>query len=107
MINGILTAPVFEGVPPEAVRTGGRKGSAEWQAVADVLRARPGEWAHIAEGTNGGIAGSIKNGVLVAFRPRGDFEAVQRRDSDDSTRWDVWARYVGTAEESTTAGTPA
>jgi hypothetical protein len=63
------------------------------QAIADELRARPGEWALVLHAdTNAHAwqkASNIKRGIIAAFRPFGAFEATTRNGVD------VWARYVG------------
>jgi hypothetical protein len=71
-----------------------RAGSYEYSEVASKLEADPGNWYRVAEGrTNPGLAGSIKSGGIVAFRPEGAFEAVARRDEGEG--FTIWARYVG------------
>jgi hypothetical protein len=66
------------------------------QAIADELRARPGEWALVLQAdTNVHAwqkASNIKRGILAAFRPFGAFEATTRNGLD------VWARYVDGAK---------
>lgn len=80
----------WEAPPAERVRP---RRIAEWDAVADDLRARPSEWALIATGAqHTGTAGQINAGRIVCFAPAGSFEA-QRQLVDDEIR--VYARYVG------------
>jgi hypothetical protein len=70
----------------------------KYQAAADALRGRPGEWALIAEGITTGSAGSLTNGIRTGkpsvFRPAGAFEA-RCVGSAGSTSARVYARYVG------------
>lgn len=69
----------------------------KFQAVADAMRERPGEWALIVEGkapgTAGGLVWRIKNGV-GPFGPARSFEAkcVGPAGGQSSK---VYARYVG------------
>lgn len=82
--------------PPTPHRRGPSK---EYQAIAEALRARPGEWAiihdHAAEGSSRNVAVRIKNGTCRAFRPAGAFDAVSRRVEG---RFRVYARYTGGAQ---------
>lgn len=64
------------------------------QDIADALRKRPGEWAHIGTG-NPSRATNIKTATLRAFAPAGSFEAVARNLVDG--KGDIYARYVGVA----------
>lgn len=88
--------------PPATRRKGGYPqglSKSRWADVADDLRARPGEWALIAEtavATNSGLATQIRMGQMVCFSPAGDFDAETRRK--DGVR-KVWAVYVGDDED--------
>jgi hypothetical protein len=75
--------------------------AAKWRPVADQLRARPGQWAVIAEGAirdQNQLLGYIRSGS-GPFAPRGSFEASQRTDPDTVSlhgrTGKVYARYVG------------
>lgn len=64
-----------------------------WQRIADGLRQAPREWRRITGHNAATVATTnIARGVLVAFRPAGEFEAV-RRDGQ------LYARYLGTLAE--------
>lgn len=70
--------------------------SAEWEAIAQELRTRPGQWAMIARDKTTETATRIKNGTLVSFRPAGSFEArTVGRKNASAQRCDIYARYVG------------
>lgn len=75
--------------PPKTTRNRTR---GKYTAIAEALRAKPGEWAFIGR-MNNGIASAIRKGQLVGFG-EGDFEATTR-DTDPSGKADVYARYVG------------
>lgn len=96
-----MTAVIRWEKPPPSRRLGGYpvgQGKSRWAAVAEELRAHPGEWALIAEsplGVNGGLATQIRMGHMVCWSPAGDFDAETRRA--DGVR-KVWACYVGDAE---------
>jgi hypothetical protein len=69
----------------------------KYQAAADALRERPGEWALLAEGkapgTAGGMVWRIKNGV-GPFAPARSFEAKCVGPAGGSSS-KVYARFVG------------
>ncbi|MGW0899742.1 hypothetical protein ACWD0G_22640 [Streptomyces goshikiensis] len=71
--------------------------SADADNAARALRARPGDWALVAErpaiGPASNLAYRIRTGKLAAFRPAGAFEAHSRSTGDHGAG--VWARYVG------------
>jgi hypothetical protein len=79
---------------------GRRAQSEEWEAIAQELRSRPGQWAIVARGRSAETATRIKNGTLAAFRPAGTFEArtTGRKNASDQ-RCDIYARYVGDGRE--------
>lgn len=84
--------------PPASRR--GRTPSAEWQSIADQLRRRPGKWALVKSGINGGFASHIKAGRIVAFAPAGSFEATWRQSAGPTADkafpgGDLYVRYVG------------
>lgn len=78
---------------------------ADLSAIANQLRARPGEWAHI--GTRAS-AGSARQGAYQvrgrneAFAPAGAFEAASRTVDGEHR---IYARYVG-ATYATATETP-
>lgn len=73
----------------------------KWGAVADALRARPGQWALIlllpaADGKRNSTASSLSTIVRKGqggFAPAGGFEAAQRTAPGGEVG--VFARYVG------------
>lgn len=83
--------------PPSEHGNAKPKPPAKFQAAADAMRARPGEWALIAEGkapgTAGGMVWRIKNGV-GPFAPPRTFEAKCVGPAGGSSS-KVYARYVG------------
>jgi hypothetical protein len=84
--------------PPPHGNTLKPKPASKYQAVADALRARPGEWALIAENLPSGSAGALSNGIRIGrpsvFRPAGEFES-RCVGSAGSTSAKVYARFVG------------
>lgn len=83
--------------PPERHGNAAPAKPLKYQAAADQLRAKPGEWAVLAEGKTpssaGGLAARIRRGV-GAFAPAGSFEARQIGPASGSVS-KVYARYVG------------
>ncbi|MGW7435673.1 hypothetical protein [Streptomyces sp. NPDC054849] len=67
-------------------------------AIADQLRTRPGQWAHIdSKGTRASAASTaylVNNGRLGAYAPAGTFEAKSRTVDGE---YRVYARYIGTS----------
>lgn len=68
----------------------------DWTAIAERLRANPGEWgllSNVAKAT----AVQIRAGKYADFRPPEDWEATTRRIPDEPTRNRVtmYLRYVG------------
>jgi hypothetical protein len=66
-----------------------------YDRVAEVLRANPGRWALIYDGSlkgRQGAAHQIRQGALRAFTPAGDFDATTRWQGD---RLRIYARYLG------------
>lgn len=92
----------WETPPPPARGKGGRAGGrSRYTAIADELRARPGEWGVVEEKelpprVNSGLATRICMGHMRCFGPPGDFQAVVRR-KDGISR--VFARYLGNGDE--------
>lgn len=84
--------------PPVGPNPGGRPARRCWDAAAEELRSRYGEWAVLYDGPAdrfAGLASEIRAGVLPCFRPAGDFDAVTRQHSGHRT---VYARYLGDGE---------
>lgn len=81
----------WEEPPPvgQGVRT-------SYEDVARKLRARPGQWAIVAQydksRTAAGVANNIRKGISRHFRPEGHYEAVGRTVGGEHR---VYARYVG------------
>lgn len=71
-----------------------RTSSTVWTPIADALRARPGQWAMVAEDATPGTANNISSGGIKAFRD-GDFEASARSIEGRPGRAKIYARYVG------------
>lgn len=80
--------------PPPAKR-GAVTSSSRFDALAEELRAQPGRWAVIYDGTTksfSGMAHHIRQGAIRCFAPAGDFDATYRASADGVR---VYARYVG------------
>lgn len=73
----------------------------KYQEAADAMRARPGDWALIAEGkcqgTAGGLAWRVRNG-LGPFAPPRAFEAKCVGPTGGVSS-KVYARYLGDGSE--------
>jgi hypothetical protein len=82
--------PVEWTQPPKVARS-----KTAWDEVADQLRSRPGEWARVARAVSPATATAIKNGIIVAFRPPGTFDATTGERDKAKNRCDVYARFVG------------
>jgi hypothetical protein len=85
--------------PPPHGNTGPReKRPSKFQAAADAMRARCGDWALLVEGITTGNAGritnDIRNGKPYPFAPAGSFEA-RCVGPAGGTSSKVYARYVG------------
>lgn len=92
--------------PPSLPALRAAEKAARWQSIADGLRARPGEWAVIKEGSINGLTNDvtyIRKGT-GPFAPAGAFEALQRTDPNDpgarGRTGKVYARYIGSPEPS-------
>ncbi|HET6916873.1 MAG TPA: hypothetical protein VFH56_12355 [Acidimicrobiales bacterium] len=73
-----------------------RSDQTDWSAIADALRARPGEWALIQQDVSTSVASQVRRGYYKGFTP-GEFEAVSRSRAEYSKwRGDIYARYIGT-----------
>jgi hypothetical protein len=84
----------WESPPPDARGGPIRTPKRDYAPVAAALRARPGEWAVIAELPHAGgssLAHRINHGVSK-WRPRFSFQATARYRGGGTV---VYARYVG------------
>jgi hypothetical protein len=88
-----MTDLTWEEPPPAKQRS--------FAGVGDALRARPGQWARIAEYPGRPVASMlvvrIRTGAVRYWQPAGSFEAVSRTVDDKTC---VFARYVGDGEVS-------
>ena len=82
-----MTDIIFQNPP-----TTNNNGRRDWRAIADTLRARPGEWALVAPQSFVATVTQIKKG-LYAGMEAGHFEA--RSVGQNNGRADIYARYVG------------
>jgi hypothetical protein len=88
----------WETPPPKTNRHAGRPVdtyTSRYTAIADQLRARPGQWALIEQveaKRNGGLATKIRMGAMLCFTPAGDFEAVTRQGGGIVR---TYARFLG------------
>jgi hypothetical protein len=89
----------WEEPPPVPLRGDAKR---PWSLVAAQLRARPGDYALIAEGAGAELAPRINTGVSW-WAPPGAYKAVSRKIDG---RLCVWAVYLGPAAASTKEGTP-
>lgn len=85
--------------PPPTNAKGGRgfgSASSQWAEVAKLLTANVGRWALLKECTSvhsaGSLAGRVREGRVLCFAPRGDFEACTRAVDG---QYRVYARYLG------------
>jgi hypothetical protein len=68
-----------------------------WQQVAAALRQSRGEWRRVTGHPAKGVATTnITRGVLAAFRPAGEYEAM-RRDGELYVRWLGTSAYLAAA----------
>jgi len=74
-----------------------RRSSLPHQAIADGLRALPGQWGEVGNyhwlKPARGAAYQITVGRMAAYRPAGDFESEIRFDDEGDPH--VYARYIG------------
>ena len=92
--------PIIEWKEPPAANTRGRQGSPDHAEIATELESSPGRWAFLGA-ANPTLASNIRNGTLLAYRPKGTFEAVardNRKDDNGKTVADIYARYVGNGQ---------
>lgn len=77
---------------PPTARRGKAAADQQYIAIADALKARPGQWAKIIDGSKDtSVVTKIKKGTLAAFEPEGAFDATGRRSEDGYIT--VWARF--------------
>lgn len=89
-----MSAVTWQEPPADDGRAKGRE--PKYLDIAAALRERPGDWALIAEETWATMANQIRSGGLVAFRPRGAFEARPVAiDGKPASRAQIFARFVG------------
>ncbi len=85
----------FQQDPP--LNTAGGPTKNDWPAIAAELRQHRGEWAPVRHSDGRGVVDSsgryIREGMLVAFRPVGAFDAKTRINPDGG--YDLWASYIG------------
>lgn len=78
--------------PPALVRRPHLTRVSALAGLAEELRARPGDWALVYDGSSygkaSGMATHIRLGQVRAFTPTGDFDAVSHKGR-------TWARYMG------------
>lgn len=83
--------------PPNAVM-GGEKHT-KWGEVAGMLRANQGQWAKVADKPSRTAAVALTNGISGGkrseFEPIGHYVAAYAPSATDTTRYDVFAMYVG------------
>jgi hypothetical protein len=82
--------------PPKKHGNASASRPSKYSAAAEALRARPGEWAVVAEDMRSGSAGSLANRIRTGagpFGPAKQFEAKSVGPVGGSVR--VYARYVG------------
>lgn len=86
----------WEDPTPRAPRAPRGFRAIHWVELATLLRQRPDEWLNIGR-MHQQTAGNIRSGQLVAFRPKGDFEAVARKgeETDGHRMANIFVRYVG------------
>lgn len=71
----------------------------DWNSIADSLRAKPNEWAVVAEDVSASTGTHIRYGRLRAFAPAGAFESrVSGARTSDGRADKIYARFVGTAK---------
>ena len=66
-----------------------RRSGYDWQAVADRLRAHPGQWFTLDDAPPHATSWQVNRGLITAMRPAGDFDATRSEGV-------LYVRYVGT-----------
>ncbi len=99
----MVTAIEFQSLPQPRRRN--NTPAMRFTAAAEMLRARPGQWARVQKRDKRAHAATaayqINRGLLAAFRPAGSFEAASRTVDGEYL---VYARYVGHEQEPRNAG---
>jgi len=62
----------------ELVDLPGRRRGFDWFALAAEVRQNPGKWHRVPTAPTNGAGAQINGGLLVAFRPVGDYQAAVR-----------------------------
>ena len=94
-----MTDDLVWGVPPPPKKNWS-VGKGRWFRVIAELKARPGEWAQIPGEHVTGVAAQLQKGFLGGAT-KGQVEATCRQIVGSSpARVHVWARWVGTGDES-------
>lgn len=73
----------------------GRPNRKDWSAIAEALRANPGNWAVIDTDISSSSASNYRSGSNRSF-PKGDFEFTIRGARNGRAE-KLYARYVGSA----------
>lgn len=84
----------WEEPPPNGSHAAGRKNT-KWHRIAEELRAKPSQWAHIENRSAPNIAAQVAMQIRrghCSGMPAGQFEAVSRLVDGE---YRVYARYVG------------
>lgn len=88
-----MTDLVFRDPPPP------KKLRRNWKAIAEQLKANPGQWACIEPNATrpaaSNIAHRIVHNAYRAFAPAGAFEAACRESETLPGRFEAYARFVG------------
>lgn len=58
----------------------------DWEAIAEDLRARPGQWAKVFEGDRTSYVVAIRSGSIRALRPEDGFEVKTRDNTREPVR---------------------
>jgi hypothetical protein len=90
-----MTEVTFKDPPPYKPRNGRR----DWQAIADLLRSRPGEWALVASDAAPATSTQIKRGMMRGM-PAGHFDSRTAgfKKGVNNGRCDIYARYLNAAD---------
>lgn len=75
----------------------GKEGQTKHKKIANQLMKNPNQWGIISQGqsltTSAGLVNHINGGKIVAYEPKGAFEAASRKDNQGVIT--VYARYCG------------
>lgn len=88
----------WEEPPPHGNLGRSKPRGSKWDAIADALRSKPGQWGLVVEAGNLGALGAQKYRIergqgIVAFRPPGAFQARTVKRSENTA--DLYVRYIG------------